>query len=110
MRRGMNGMTIDVPAAELLDQVSEQLRDNRRIPTATYRLQLNRNFTFDDARKLVPYLQALGISHCYASPYFQARAESTHGYDITDHNALNPSIGDEEQYGCWIDELHAHGM
>ena len=25
----------------------------------------------------------------YASPYFQARAESLHGYDITDHNKLN---------------------
>ena len=107
---GKNFMAIDVPAAELLDEVLERVRQDRRIPTATYRLQLNRDFTFDDARKLVPYLKALGISHAYASPYFQARAESTHGYDITDHNALNPSIGTAEQYGRWIDELHAHGM
>ncbi len=57
-----------------------------RIPTSTYRLQFNRTFTFNDARAIVPYLHDLGITDCYASPYFQARAESLHGYEITDHN------------------------
>ena len=57
-----------------------------RIPVATYRLQFNREFTFQKAREIVPYLHDLGITDCYASPYFQARAESMHGYDITDHN------------------------
>ena len=47
-----------------------------RIPSSTYRLQFNREFTFKQAREIVPYLDALGISDCYASPYFQARAES----------------------------------
>lgn len=63
-----------------------------RIPRSTYRLQFNRNFTFAQAREIVPYLHALGISDCYASPYFQARAESLHGYDITDHNKRNAAI------------------
>ncbi len=81
-----------------------------RIPTSTYRLQFNRQFTFAQARDLVPYLHALGISDCYASPYFQARAESLHGYDITDHNKLNAAIGSREDYDAWIAELHAHGM
>ncbi len=57
-----------------------------RIPNSTYRLQFNRTFTFNDARAIVPYLHDLGITDCYASPYFQARAESLHGYEITDHN------------------------
>ena len=81
-----------------------------RIPTSTYRLQFNRAFTFNDARALVPYLHELGVSDCYASPYFQARAESQHGYDITDHNKLNAAIGSRAEYDAWIAALHAHGM
>jgi (1->4)-alpha-D-glucan 1-alpha-D-glucosylmutase len=81
-----------------------------RIPSSTYRLQFNRQFTFTDALEIVPYLDALGISDCYASPYFQARAESLHGYDITDHNKLNAAIGSREDYDAWIADLHAHGM
>jgi (1->4)-alpha-D-glucan 1-alpha-D-glucosylmutase len=81
-----------------------------RIPSSTYRLQFNRQFTFTDARGIVPYLDALGISDCYASPYFQARAESLHGYDITDHNKLNAAIGSRADYDAWIADLHAHRM
>jgi (1->4)-alpha-D-glucan 1-alpha-D-glucosylmutase len=81
-----------------------------RIPSSTYRLQFNRQFTFSHAREIVPYLDALGISDCYASPYFQARAESLHGYDITDHNKLNTAIGSRADYDAWIAGLHAHGL
>lgn len=81
-----------------------------RIPSSTYRLQFSRQFTFTQAREIVPYLDALGISDCYASPYFQARAESLHGYDITDHNKLNAAIGSRAEYDAWIADLHAHGM
>jgi (1->4)-alpha-D-glucan 1-alpha-D-glucosylmutase len=84
--------------------------EHPRIPMSTYRLQFNRQFTFAQAREIVPYLNALGISDCYASPYFQARAESLHGYDITDHNKLNSAIGSREEYDAWIAALHAHGM
>ena len=44
-----------------------------RIPTATYRVQFNAGFTFNDARRIVPYLAELGISDLYASPFLQAR-------------------------------------
>src|SRR5438270_1385761 len=81
-----------------------------RIPTATYRLQFNKNFTFRQAREIVTYLHHLGISDAYASPYFQAGAESLHGYGITDHNKFNAAIGSREDYDAWIAELHAHGM
>src|SRR6266480_700874 len=81
-----------------------------RIPSSTYRLQFNRQFTFAKARAIVPYLHSLGISDCYASPYFQARAESLHGYDITDHNKLNAAIGSREEYDSWISQLHTRGM
>jgi len=81
-----------------------------RIPTCTYRLQFNRWFTFSQARKIVPYLHALGVSDVYASPYFQASPDSLHGYDITDHNKLNAAIGSRADYDAWIAELHAHSM
>ena len=84
--------------------------DMTRIPTCTYRLQFNRWFTFSRARDIVPYLDALGISDVYASPYFQASPESLHGYDIADHNRLNAAIGSREDYDAWIAELHAHSM
>ena len=81
-----------------------------RIPTATYRLQFNKHFTFRQARDLVPYLRDLGISHVYSSPYFRASPDSLHGYDIGDHNELNPAIGSREEYGEFVAALHAHGL
>ena len=81
-----------------------------RIPSSTYRLQFNREFTFAQARAIIPYLHALGISDCYASPYFQARAESLHGYDITDHNKLNDAIGSRAEYDGWVADLQTRKM
>jgi (1->4)-alpha-D-glucan 1-alpha-D-glucosylmutase len=80
------------------------------IPRATYRLQLNRDFTFNQAAEIVPYLSALGISHCYISPFLKARPGSVHGYDIVDHNSLNPEIGSREEFDHFVDVLHEHGM
>lgn len=81
-----------------------------RIPTATYRLQFNKHFTFRQAREIVPYLRDLGISHVYSSPYFRASPDSLHGYDIGDHNELNPAIGSREEYDELVAALHAHGL
>lgn len=80
------------------------------IPRATYRLQFNNTFTFRDGREVVPYLHDLGISHCYASPLLKARRGSSHGYDIVDHNALNPELGTPEEFRLFVEELHAHDM
>ena len=80
------------------------------IPSATYRLQLNRDFTFRQATAIVPYLSALGISHCYVSPLLKARPGSMHGYDIVDHNSLNPEIGSPEEFDTFVGVLHEHGM
>ena len=86
------------------------MKEHPRIPTCTYRLQFNRRFTFAEARETVPYLHALGVSDVYASPYFQASPESLHGYDIADHNKLNPAIGSRGDYDAWVAQLQAHGM
>jgi (1->4)-alpha-D-glucan 1-alpha-D-glucosylmutase len=82
----------------------------RRIPAAVYRLQFNREFTFRQARQLVPYLAALGLSDCYSSPFIKARAGSLHGYDIVDHNSFNPQIGSREEFEELALELKFHGM
>jgi (1->4)-alpha-D-glucan 1-alpha-D-glucosylmutase len=89
---------------------SDRSRTVPSIPLATYRLQFNRACTFRDAERLVPYLDDLGISHIYASPYLKARAGSTHGYDITDHSALNPEIGDRTSFEAMTAALRRHGM
>jgi (1->4)-alpha-D-glucan 1-alpha-D-glucosylmutase len=81
-----------------------------RIPVSTYRLQFNAHFRFSDARRIVPYLHALGITDIYASPYFKASPDSLHGYDVLDQNSLNPEIGSEEEYEALVAELQQHGM
>jgi (1->4)-alpha-D-glucan 1-alpha-D-glucosylmutase len=62
-------------------------------PGATYRLQLQPAFGFDDAAAVAPYLARLGVSHLYASPYLQAAPGSTHGYDVIDHSRVNDELG-----------------
>jgi hypothetical protein len=97
-------------AADLADAVFKDALELRRVPSATYRLQFNRNFTFRDARDLVPYLHALGISDCYVSPVLQARTGSSHGYDICDHSRLSPDLGGEEGFEGFAAALREHGM
>lgn len=80
------------------------------VPRATYRVQLHAGFDFAQATAIVPYLQALGISHLYTSPYLRARAGSTHGYDIVDHRQLNPEIGDEAAFDKLCETLSQHGL
>jgi (1->4)-alpha-D-glucan 1-alpha-D-glucosylmutase len=95
---------------DLLRRTAEYIAERRRFPEATYRLQFHAGFTFRDAQRLTPYLYDLGISHAYASPYLRARPGSTHGYDIVDHNGLNPEIGSQEDYNAWVESLRGHGM
>ena len=64
---------------------------------ALYRLQLGPDLGFADARRLVPYLSDLGISHLYLSPSLQARAGSTHGYDVVDPKRVSDELGGEAE-------------
>lgn len=79
-------------------------------PTATYRLQLNRDFTFADAEALVPYLSALGISHLYLSPILKAREGSTHGYNTVDHHQINPELGTLDGFRALAATARAAGL
>jgi (1->4)-alpha-D-glucan 1-alpha-D-glucosylmutase len=90
--------------------MSERMGAPEGPPRATYRLQLNKDFTFRDAAALAPYLAELGISHVYASPFLQARPGSTHGYDITNHNRINDEIGGEAEFEKFVEALHEQGL
>ena len=76
-----------------------------RVPLATYRLQFNAQFTFDDARRIAGYLARLGVSDVYASPILKARKGSTHGYDVVDANTLNPDLGSDDDFNALHEEL-----
>src|SRR5437763_768561 len=95
---------------ELLEHVSRSILGQRHLPEATYRLQLHKEFTFEDATQVLPYLRDLGITHCYTSPYLQARPGSQHGYDITRHEVLNPEIGSPADYEAFVAALREHGL
>ncbi len=87
-----------------------QLSDIETAPTSTYRVQFNYQFRFANAAQITPYLKDLGITHLYASPYLQARPKSLHGYDICNHNALNPEIGGEADHAAMIDALRRYHL
>ena len=78
--------------------------------SATARLQFHKDFTIDDATRLIPYFDRLGISHLYASPLLKARAGSTHGYDIVNHNEINPELGGEAALHRMVATLRDRGM
>ena len=78
--------------------------------SATYRLQFNHLFPFDQATAIVDYLDDLGISDVYASPFLMARPGSLHGYDVTDQTRFNPEIGDEASFVRLSETLQQHKM
>ena len=75
------------------------------IPRATYRVQLNGEFGFDRTAAIADYIARLGVSHLYASPYMKARPGSSHGYDIVNHNELNPEVGDQNDFRDLVEAL-----
>jgi len=79
-------------------------------PVSTYRLQLNRDFTFDQASEILPYLAGLGITHIYCSPFLAARSGSSHGYDVVDYNSINPELGGEASFERFCATLRAEGL
>ncbi|HEU5162692.1 MAG TPA: alpha-amylase family glycosyl hydrolase, partial [Thermoanaerobaculia bacterium] len=81
-----------------------------RVPGATYRLQMNREFTFAQATAILDYLQRLGITDVYSSPISRARAGSTHGYDVTHPQQINPEIGDQEEFERFASALRERRM
>jgi (1->4)-alpha-D-glucan 1-alpha-D-glucosylmutase len=82
----------------------------RVVPVSTYRLQIYAGFPLGAARDIVPYLARLGVGALYSSPYFAAAPGSTHGYDVSDHNTVNPEFGGREALQAMSAALRAHAL
>ncbi|MGY8527343.1 malto-oligosyltrehalose synthase [Paracidovorax citrulli] len=95
------------------DNAADKLATNGAdtlVPRATARLQLHRDFTFEQATAQVDYLAALGASHLYLSPIFASTPGSTHGYDVTDFHRINPELGGEEGFRRLAERARAAGL
>lgn len=80
------------------------------LPHSTYRLQFRNGMDFRRASELVPYLERLGTSHLYASPVTTAVTGSSHGYDVTRADEVDPSLGGLDGLRHLADTLRRHGM
>jgi (1->4)-alpha-D-glucan 1-alpha-D-glucosylmutase len=80
------------------------------IPSSTYRLQINRDFTLYDAAQLVDYLAALGVAAVYLSPILQSTVGSDHGYDTTDVSRVDVDRGGEEGLQALLDAAREAGL
>jgi (1->4)-alpha-D-glucan 1-alpha-D-glucosylmutase len=88
----------------------QQTNLDARIPAATYRLQFSGHVNFREAHELVGYFDELGIGAVYASPLFKARRDSSHGYDVVDHNTIHPEFGTEDEFRQFAEGLAAAGL
>jgi (1->4)-alpha-D-glucan 1-alpha-D-glucosylmutase len=114
---GIPGIQTPVPKTEprltireMKDCIEQTPRMEARAPLSTYRMQLHAGFAFADAEAVLPYLKELGIGDCYASPVFEARPGSMHGYDVTRHDWLNPELGGETGFVRLAGRLRELGM
>ncbi|NYG07994.1 (1-_4)-alpha-D-glucan 1-alpha-D-glucosylmutase [Phycicoccus badiiscoriae] len=82
----------------------------RVVPSATYRLQVQPDFTFGDAADQADYLAALGISHVYLSPILAAAPGSVHGYDVVSHEFLNEELGGSAGFDRLTTQLRTLGL
>ncbi|MGE5218775.1 MAG: malto-oligosyltrehalose synthase [Chloroflexota bacterium] len=81
-----------------------------RIPASTYRLQFAPSFGFEQARAVLDYLDELGVTDLYASPIFEARSGSEHGYDVVDPNRLNSELGSAADFDALIEAARRRGL
>ena len=79
----------------------------RPVPSATYRLQMQKTFDFAALGEQADYLAALGVSHAYLSPILQATPGSTHGYDVVDHSRLSDDLGGATAFAALRERLGA---
>lgn len=81
-----------------------------RTPASTYRLQITEDFDLLEAAKRLSYLHALGVDWVYLSPLLSAGSGSTHGYDVSDHSAIDPTRGRGAGLAAVANEAHRLGM
>src|SRR5262249_14432375 len=98
------------PLERLAADANRLAAEHRRVPGATYRLQVHKDFNLRALVRITPYLHSLVITHAYTSSLLAAKPGSTHGYDVVDHGRLNPEIGTESELEQWLTDLRRRGM
>lgn len=81
-----------------------------RRPLSTYRLQIRKGFTLDDAAGVSEYLADLGASWAYLSPLLAAVPGSDHGYDVVDHSRVDDDRGGPEGLARFAAAARAAGL
>src|SRR4051812_24000295 len=103
-----------MPESDPLDRLAADAdrlaAERRRVPGATYRLQVHKDFNLRDLGRITPYLRSLGITHAYTSSLLAAKPGSMHGYDVIDHGRLNPEIGTDAEFDGWVAGLRERDM
>ena len=75
----------------------------RYVPVSTYRLQVHAGVPADRGRATsFPISRGSASAPCYTSPYFTAAPGSTHGYDVCNHNEINPELGGAEAHEAFV--------
>jgi len=86
-------------------------RDDTQVQRrATYRVQLRAEFDFAAVAAVAGYLADLGVSHVYCSPYTQAAAGSSHGYDVVDPTRISEELGGAAGHAAMCAALRRHHL
>jgi malto-oligosyltrehalose trehalohydrolase len=81
-----------------------------RTPASTYRLQVTEDFDLLEAAKTLTYLHELGVDWVYLSPLLASESGSSHGYDVSDHSAIDPARGRASGLAALSSEARRLGM
>ena len=81
-----------------------------RVPVSTYRLQITEDFDLLEAARRLAYLHELGVDWVYLSPLLASESGSSHGYDVADHRAIDPSRGRASGLSALATEARRLGM
>ncbi len=103
-------MADNILVSHLVEEVERVVAERARPPLATYRFQFGKDQGFRAAGELASYLNELGISHLYSSPYLKTSSAASHGYAIVDYTRLNPDLGNDADYQAMVEALHEQGM
>jgi (1->4)-alpha-D-glucan 1-alpha-D-glucosylmutase len=79
-------------------------------PTSAYRIQLTPAFTLDDLVAIVPLLAERGINAVYLSPITTPQLGSENGYNVIDHDLINPELGGEKAFTNLVNTLKRSEM
>ncbi len=79
-------------------------------PASTYRLQITDDFDLLAAARTLAYLHDLGVDWVYLSPLLASESGSEHGYDVSDHSAIDPSRGRAAGLAALSSEARRLGM